>query len=186
MMTRDADRLTIFADTLRLADWTSALLAAYNPTGSTDISYDAAKAALASDIEALSPDPVEAEPVALPEDVSARLRKAGFRADRFKNCPHFFHTGPGYEVCSNCGVTGHDLSVVTAFYASDPAMVVVPRPDPIAHATTSPGPVNCTTRLRLQNKPYPRTCERCCLGPCPFFDNEGNVRLASAPGGNNG
>ena len=48
-----------------------------------------------------------------------------------------------------------------------------PDDDGIKHARTSPGPVNCSTRLRLQNKAYPRTCARCGLGPCPFFHDDG-------------
>lgn len=46
-----------------------------------------------------------------------------------------------------------------------------------AHASTSPGPLNCSIRKRFQNMPYPRTCERCGLGPCPFFHNDGSVKL---------
>lgn len=52
-----------------------------------------------------------------------------------------------------------------------------PEPKPAtAHASTSPGPVNCTQVLRAQGKTYPRTCGRCGLGPCPFFDKEGNAK----------
>lgn len=43
------------------------------------------------------------------------------------------------------------------------------------HASTSPGPVNCNTRLHFQHQPYPRTCERCGLGPCPFFNPDGTA-----------
>lgn len=35
------------------------------------------------------------------------------------------------------------------------------------------GPVNCTHVLRRDGKPYPRTCERCHLGPCPFYRIDG-------------
>lgn len=44
-----------------------------------------------------------------------------------------------------------------------------------AHASTSPGPVNCQSRLRFQGESYPLTCERCGLGPCPFFDQDGKA-----------
>jgi hypothetical protein len=51
-----------------------------------------------------------------------------------------------------------------------------------AHAKTSFGPVNCSIRRRFQNEPNPRTCERCGLGPCPFFNNDGTSKLlASIP-----
>jgi hypothetical protein len=54
-------------------------------------------------------------------------------------------------------------------------------PPATAHAITSPGPVNCQIRLRFQNKSYPRTCERCGFGPCPFFDpSNGNSLLNEA------
>ena len=39
-----------------------------------------------------------------------------------------------------------------------------------------PGPVNCTHVLRREGKAYPRTCERCRLGPCPFYNNDGSVK----------
>src|SRR5690606_34820630 len=44
------------------------------------------------------------------------------------------------------------------------------------HASTSPGPVNCQIRKRFQKEAYPRTCERCGLGPCPFFHNDGRSK----------
>jgi hypothetical protein len=44
---------------------------------------------------------------------------------------------------------------------------------PTDHASTAPGPVNCNTILRNQGHAYPRTCERCKLGPCPFYDADG-------------
>lgn len=53
------------------------------------------------------------------------------------------------------------------------------KPDPTLHARTSPGPINCNTRLRLQAKagdPIPKSCERCGLGPCPFFFVDGQRR----------
>lgn len=40
-------------------------------------------------------------------------------------------------------------------------------------ATVARGPINCSTWLRFQGKAYPRTCERCRLGPCPFFHDDG-------------
>lgn len=43
------------------------------------------------------------------------------------------------------------------------------------HASTAPGPINCNTRLRFQNKAMPRTCARCGLGPCPFFTKDGTA-----------
>lgn len=47
------------------------------------------------------------------------------------------------------------------------------KPDATAHASTSPGPVNCDVRKRFQSfAAYPRTCARCGVGPCPFFDEE--------------
>lgn len=32
------------------------------------------------------------------------------------------------------------------------------------------GTINCTYTLAAQGKAYPRTCDRCGLGPCPFQD----------------
>src|SRR5690606_9372230 len=49
-------------------------------------------------------------------------------------------------------------------------------PNRTAHASTSPGPVNCQRRLMFQSKPYPRTCQRCGLAPCPFFEKDGSAR----------
>lgn len=46
----------------------------------------------------------------------------------------------------------------------------------LEHASTSPGPVNCSTRKRHQGEIYPRTCERCGLGPCPFFNDDGTKK----------
>jgi hypothetical protein len=43
-----------------------------------------------------------------------------------------------------------------------------------------PGPVNCQHVLRREGKPYPRTCERCRLGPCPFYNRDGTP-LSAAP-----
>lgn len=44
----------------------------------------------------------------------------------------------------------------------------------IATAQTRPSaPANCTHVLRKQGVGYPRTCNRCGLGPCPFFNNDG-------------
>lgn len=45
-----------------------------------------------------------------------------------------------------------------------------------SHASTSPGPVNCQIRKRFQKEAYPRTCERCGLGPCPFFHTDGRSK----------
>lgn len=51
-----------------------------------------------------------------------------------------------------------------------------PKPKATSHASTSPGPVNCNIRLHYQGSMYPRTCERCGLGPCPFFNQDGSKR----------
>ena len=32
------------------------------------------------------------------------------------------------------------------------------------------GAVNCTYVMAAEGRPYPRTCQRCRLGPCPFTD----------------
>jgi len=45
-----------------------------------------------------------------------------------------------------------------------------------SHASKSVDPVNCSTRLRLQGQTYPRTCERCRLGPGPFFHEDGTAK----------
>src|SRR5260370_5450107 len=50
-----------------------------------------------------------------------------------------------------------------------------PQTEPMS-AKTSPGPVNCSIRLRFHNEAYPRTCARCGLGPCPFFNNDGTAK----------
>lgn len=58
----------------------------------------------------------------------------------------------------------------------------LPLPEPTSHASISPGPVNCSIRKRCQGEAYPRTCERCSLGPCPFFHGNGEAkRLPAAP-----
>ena len=41
---------------------------------------------------------------------------------------------------------------------------------------TAKGPVNCNVVLRHQHKAMPRTCERCGLGPCPFYHNSGEPK----------
>lgn len=64
------------------------------------------------------------------------------------------------------------FSALAHIYSSANLRAVTPA-DPLVHARTSPGPENCNRRL-VQNQAYPRTCERCGLGPCPFFDNDGN------------
>lgn len=46
-------------------------------------------------------------------------------------------------------------------------------PTPAAPKAEPPGPVNCTHVLRREGRSYPRTCERCGLGPCPFYDKQG-------------
>lgn len=47
------------------------------------------------------------------------------------------------------------------------------------HARTSPGPVNCNIRLRFQSEPgtpIGRSCERCGIGRCPFFNDDGTAK----------
>lgn len=44
------------------------------------------------------------------------------------------------------------------------------------HASTSPGPINCRRRQIFQGKTYAKSCERCGLGPCPFFNEDGTTR----------
>lgn len=40
-----------------------------------------------------------------------------------------------------------------------------------------PGPVNCNVVIRREAiKPYPRTCARCGLGPCPFYNKDRTVK----------
>lgn len=39
-----------------------------------------------------------------------------------------------------------------------------------------PGLVNCTHVLRRDGNAYPRTCARCGLGPCPFYNKDGTVK----------
>lgn len=40
----------------------------------------------------------------------------------------------------------------------------------------APGPVNCNMVKRREGKAYPRTCERCGLGPCPFYHVDGKAK----------
>lgn len=57
------------------------------------------------------------------------------------------------------------------------ALVKRAPPPATAHASTSPGPVNCNIRLHFQNKGYPRSCERCGpTGTCPFFNGDGTAK----------
>ncbi|OWV62541.1 hypothetical protein ATY75_12000 [Rhizobium sp. N122] len=81
---------------------------------------------------------------------------------------------PFQHVASICAgdvaLTGAD------FRGETPVFAVGVRQDPTKHASTSPGPVNCSTRLRFQNQRYPRTCARCGLGPCPFFLDDGSAK----------
>lgn len=60
-----------------------------------------------------------------------------------------------------------------------------PPPDPTLHASTSPGPVNCSVRKWWQGEPVPTRCERCGVGSgphtlanCPFFIADGSKRSA--------
>jgi hypothetical protein len=57
--------------------------------------------------------------------------------------------------------------------------------DAIERATAAPSPepapkpqepVNCTHVLRAEGKAYPRTCQRCGLGPCPFYEKNGTPK----------
>lgn len=50
---------------------------------------------------------------------------------------------------------------------------------PADHASESPGPVNCNIRLRYQNESYPRTCRRCGVSSCPFFNADGTPKVGS-------
>jgi hypothetical protein len=36
------------------------------------------------------------------------------------------------------------------------------------HEKFKDGPVNCNNHLKYHDRPYPRTCARCGLRPCPF------------------
>jgi hypothetical protein len=38
-------------------------------------------------------------------------------------------------------------------------------------------PSDCTYVRRESGKAYPRTCVLCGLGPCPYFDKQGNPRI---------
>jgi hypothetical protein len=49
------------------------------------------------------------------------------------------------------------------------------------HARSSPGPVNCNIRLKFQNQPMPKICERCRSGPCPFFRKDGTAWPSRRP-----
>ena len=51
-----------------------------------------------------------------------------------------------------------------------------PAPPATAHASTSPGPINCNIRLRAQGHAAPAKCERCGLQPCPFFHIDGRAK----------
>ncbi len=63
----------------------------------------------------------------------------------------------------------------------DPSLSFVKRKwDKQPEAEASEPDPNCTTIMRRQNKPYPRTCAVCRLGPCRWFDNNGN-RLSLNP-----
>lgn len=37
------------------------------------------------------------------------------------------------------------------------------------------GPFNCNHIIRAQGKAYPRACNRCKLGPCPFYQDDSAV-----------
>lgn len=52
---------------------------------------------------------------------------------------------------------------------------VPPLPPETSHAATSPGPINCSRRLSFQGRASPRHCDRCGLGPCPFFRADGSA-----------
>ena len=63
---------------------------------------------------------------------------------------------------------------ILALFALSPAQAEKV-PDP------RPGPVNCKHVLRRAGEAYyPRTCERCRLGPCPFYNHDGTP-LPAAP-----
>lgn len=55
-------------------------------------------------------------------------------------------------------------------------VTIAPASD-IDHASTSPGPLNCRTRAQFQGEALASDrCERCGVGPCPFFDETGKAR----------
>jgi hypothetical protein len=66
-----------------------------------------------------------------------------------------------------------DAILALPFLANSAAMGPLPHVAPEAEPS---GPVNCTHVLRRTGKPYPRTCERCRLGPCPFYNNDGSAK----------
>lgn len=79
---------------------------------------------------------------------------------------------------SSLNTTAGNLSV-GEFHAAAKALGIL-QPMPMrTDAATSPGPVNCN--IRIQHQPgrnaYPKTCERCGLGPCPFFNNDGSAKM---------
>lgn len=65
-------------------------------------------------------------------------------------------------------VGGEVLASITEALASLPGETPE-KPAPV-------GPVNCTHVLRRQGKAYPRTCQRCGLGPCPFYNQDGSEK----------
>lgn len=66
---------------------------------------------------------------------------------------------------------------VSAALAAQPQGV----PEGWSDARTSPGPVNCNVVRQAKGLAYPRTCERCGLGPCPFFDKNGRSPASPKP-----
>lgn len=86
-----------------------------------EIDWTEQEAAMRRDIEAEAADALEASLALVPAGgeptLDARLKESGFRADRFPDCRHFWHDGPGYMVCSNCGVPQADLAAVRAALA---------------------------------------------------------------------
>lgn len=79
------ERLRAFGKALGAGEWTSALLLAYNPTAGTEVSYEAAKAALVTDLAALGAAPAGVRRVLRAWDagreVGARATRRGLEAD---------------------------------------------------------------------------------------------------------
>jgi len=76
-----------------------------------------------------------------------------------------------------CDLTYGDFR--RAARASTPLDGERPRRPLTSHARTSPGPINCNLRLKMQGHEIEPECERCrgtCAGDCPFFFVDGQAR----------
>jgi hypothetical protein len=79
---RVSERVMVFAKFLERNDWTGALLAAYNPDASTEVSYEAAKASLVADLADLSRRSQQEGWQLVPEEpTEAMLTAAGFEGE---------------------------------------------------------------------------------------------------------